>query len=287
MRPAAAPLLSCPVCARVCLPAYEHHEAQIYRCQSCSHCFSNPATLVPENYEPAYYEQVHKNWFAHPNFSLFERIRKLIASRGTKCRVLDVGCGRGDLLKYLQARNPQLELTGIELSDLQSAAGIRFIKSDIFEFEVTEKFDFVIALAVIEHVADIQQFVLRLSSLARPGGTVLVMTLNEGSLLYRVARSLRCLGWKAAFERLYSSHHLHHFTVSSLFSLMQKSGLRVRNQFTHNFPLAAVDFSGSDSLVGRIQLAGVAACFGAGRLLNMAFLQTIIGSVPEKQTDGL
>ncbi|MFZ4681267.1 MAG: class I SAM-dependent methyltransferase, partial [Terrimicrobiaceae bacterium] len=253
MRPAVAPLLSCPVCASACLPAYEHPEAQIYRCQSCSHCFSNPATLVPENYEPAYYEQVHKNWFAHPNFSLFERIRKLIASRGTTCRVLDVGCGRGDLLKYLQARNPQLELTGIELSDLQSAAGIRFIKSDIFEFEVTKRFDFVIALAVIEHVADIQQFVLRLSSLARPGGTVLVMTLNEGSLLYRVARSLRCLGWKAAFERLYSSHHLHHFTVRSLFSLMQKSGLRVQKQFTHNFPLAAVDFSGSDSLVGRIQ----------------------------------
>jgi 2-polyprenyl-3-methyl-5-hydroxy-6-metoxy-1,4-benzoquinol methylase len=157
--------------------------------------------MQAEDYGPDYYERTHKNWFQNPNIRLFERIHKYVKAFGPQCHVLDVGCGRGDLLRYLHERESRLELTGIELSELPPSPPIRFIKSDLFELELPEKFDVLVTLAVIEDIADAHGFVRRLVNFARPGGTVVVMTLNSDSLVYLVARLARSFGWNDAFNR--------------------------------------------------------------------------------------
>lgn len=236
--------------------------------------------MVHEEYGPDYYEETHRNWFENPNFALFEKIRQWALPYGNQCRVFDVGCGRGDLLKYLQAKNPDFQLTGVELSALPQTSGIRYLHSDIFDLDLPEKFDVVTNLAVIEHVADIREFVARLAAFAKPGGLVIAMTLNSDSLVYRVARASRSMGWPDAFNRLYSHHHLHHYTRASLERLMKTAGMEVVHHSSHNFPLAAVDFPPKGKVGNAIQLAGVAACFGLGRLMDMGFLQTIVCRVP-------
>ena len=232
--------------------------------------------MQAEDYGRDYYERTHKNWFQNPNIRLFERIQKYVMAFGPQCHLLDVGCGRGDLLRYLHERERRLELTGIELSELSPSPPIRFIKSDLFELEVAEKFDVVVTLAVIEHIADANGFVRRLVNFARPGGTIVVMTLNSDSLVYLVARLARSFGWDYAFNRLYSRHHLQHFNRRSLALLLERHGLQVREHFSHNFPLAAVDFQSTGPLGDAIQLIGVAGCFGLGKLLDKGFLQTAI-----------
>lgn len=268
----------CPVCSSSARRYYDHPDADLYQCLSCTHVFTDQKTLLQEDYGPDYYEKTHRNWFANPNLSLFEEIRKIAVGHSAKCRVLDVGCGNGDLLKYLHSRHPEMTLVGVELSQLPDHPGIRYIKSDIFELNLEEKFDLVVNLAVIEHVTDIVEFVKRLSSFLSPDGTLVAMTLNGDSVLYRVSRLAKTLGWPDAFNRIYSNHHLHHYTRRSLKQLMETSGLKVISHKSHNFPLAAVDFPSKGVLSDKIQLVGVAGCFALGNLLDMGFLQTIVCS---------
>lgn len=273
---------SCPVCGHAAAKVFDHPDAEIFGCPSCSHCFSDPQSVAEEAYGPDYYEETHKNWFENPNTALFEQIRQQALKFGARCSLFDVGCGRGDLLEYLHSKNPEFSLTGVELSALPPSPGIRYLHADIFELDLPEKFDVVTNLAVIEHVADIRDFVARLAGFARPGGLVIAMTLNSDSLVYRIARAGRAAGWPDAFNRLYSHHHLHHYTRASLAKLMRDSELEIVDHHSHNFPLAAVDFPSKGKIRDSIQLAGVAASFALGKLMDMGFLQTIVCRVPDR-----
>ena len=57
-----------------------------------------------EEYTPEYYEETHRNWFANPNFALFRWIEHQLPAEIRS--VLDVGCGRGDFLKFLRRQRP-------------------------------------------------------------------------------------------------------------------------------------------------------------------------------------
>ena len=155
--------------------------------------------------------RTHRNWFMNPNTSLFKTILDtIIPPRGAS--LLDVGCGDGAFLRYLHSSRNDLKLTGIDLSENQSQDGVDFIQGDFLETTFTDSFDIVTSLAVIEHVVDIQLFSRRIVQCCRPGGVVVLMTLNDDGLLYRVSRLLHRVGFSAAFNRLYSKHHLNHFS---------------------------------------------------------------------------
>src|SRR6516165_8460369 len=80
-----------------------------------------------------------------------------------------------------------------------------------------------------------------LASMSNSGGSVVVMTLDDSSLLYRVARLGRLLGASIVFNRVYSAHHLHHFTKRSLGELLERNGLRVEARLGHSVPIRAID----------------------------------------------
>jgi len=268
--------MECPVCGENARHEYNHPEAEIYRCQHCDHAFTNLGGLSPEAYNAEYFQAVHKNWFENPNFALFESIYRLAVPYGEKARVLDVGCGRCDLLIYLKSKNAGLQLTGIDLAPPPSIAGIELVHSSVFDLKISQTHDLIASLAVIEHVDDIRSFVAILKQFAHERSTIAIMTLNEGGIIYAAAKALRLIGIQAPFNRLYSKHHLHHYTVRSLRSLMEKSGLTIISHTTHNFPLAAVDFPSQGLLKDFLQKVGVAVLFAIGRVSNRSFLQTIV-----------
>lgn len=255
-----------------------HPEAELFRCGGCSHAFTRPGSiLVPERYEAAYFDEDHKRWFEHPNVELFQRILEEIPVGSS---VADVGCGRGDFLRFARTRRPDLALTGIDLSDNSYESGISFIQGDILKLNIAERFDVVVSLAVIEHVAEVGAFVRRLQQLAKPSGTVVVMTLNDGSLLYAAARLGRSIGVPLAFNRLYSIHHLHHFTRTSLSHLLTKSGCVVRIHLDHNAPVEATDLPVSKGWMDSVLRMGLRALWVAGKATHRSYLQTVVCSVP-------
>jgi SAM-dependent methyltransferase len=191
-----------------------------------------------------------------------------------------VGCGNGDFLKFLQQRRPQtVRFTGIDLFP-PTIDGIETIRGDLLKATVAEPFDAVVSLAVIEHAPNVRGFVERLFAACKPGGLTVIMTLDANGLLYSSARLARRAGITIASDRLYSSHHLHHFTTRSLCVLLELHGFRVLTVHHHNAPIQAMDVPAPNEAVRRVLLGGVAACFGAGRLTKRCYLQTIVSRRP-------
>jgi 2-polyprenyl-3-methyl-5-hydroxy-6-metoxy-1,4-benzoquinol methylase len=269
-------VLNCTVCKSASYLETSFSDVELHRCSACGHCFTAQESLKKtEVYDTSYFLETHKNWFSHPDILLFQNILKLITEQ-KKINVLDVGCGNGNFLKFLRSANSQLSLTGIDVAENSAAAGIDFIQADFLEWNHPNKFDVVVSLAVIEHVNDIRLFSNKLAQFTKDGGLVVVMTVNENSVPYKVARICRSLGFRAPFERLYSHHHLNHFTKNSLATLMRSADLKPVQKIMHNGPLRAVDFESSSFATGMILKTGVAGMFLLGNLSHNTLLQTIV-----------
>jgi 2-polyprenyl-3-methyl-5-hydroxy-6-metoxy-1,4-benzoquinol methylase len=255
----------------------KHPEAELFRCSRCTHAFSRPDSISePEAYSDSYYEEQHKRWFEHPNVELFGRIADYIAKDAS---VLDVGCGRGDFLRFIRGIRPDLRLSGIDLSGTARGEGIRFIPGDILSTEIDERFDAVVSLAVIEHISDVKGFVRRLSRLTKPRGIVVTMTLNDSSLLYALARAGRCVDVPLAFDRLYSKHHLHHFTRKSLRTVFTEAGFAIISDFDHDAPIEAMDIPVKNSAADAVLRSGLRVVWKAAQITRRGYLQTIVCTV--------
>jgi SAM-dependent methyltransferase len=270
------------VCNRTAKPDLMLSEVELWRCETCGHCFSNfDSAAEMETYDHDYYQVQHRRWFENPNYALFKLISRLIQSQSSSCSVLDVGCGQGEFLRYLHKQGIGERLTGIDLSteDLKKE-GILFIKGDMLKHDFYERYDLVVSLATVEHVTDVVCFAQRLYELCLPGGYVVVMTVNERGMPFLIAHCLARLGISFAADRLYEKHHLNHFTVSSLRQLMIISGFEVENTLFHNVPLAAVDIPGDSQLIESLLRAAVLGVFAVGWTLHRKMLFWMWGAAP-------
>jgi SAM-dependent methyltransferase len=86
-------------------------------------------------------------------------------------RILEVGCGRGDLLRRLGEAG--FEAVGIELSAAEAqagrAAGLDLREADLLSFDETP-FDAVLFTRSLHHLSDLAAAVERSSGLLKPGG---------------------------------------------------------------------------------------------------------------------
>ncbi len=111
-------------------------------------------------------------------------------------RILDAGCGAG-LVSEPVARLGA-EVTGIDASAHNIAIARRHALSSGLEINYhcatpeelsasQEPFDAVLSLEVVEHVADLPAFLTATASLVRPGGLLVIGTLNRTALSYALA----------------------------------------------------------------------------------------------------
>jgi len=231
-----------------------------------------------EVYGSDYYLETHRNWFENPNIPLFEELRSILVSIGAR-NLLDVGCGNGAFLKYMRAEGVPIALKGIDLSEAVKDEQIVFIRGDFLTNDFHEKFDAIVSLAVIEHLADIQSFVRRFHELLDANGTAIIMTLNEDGILYRIARFLRNCGIASPFLRLYDPHHINHFSQKSLIRLLTNSGLfKIVRVINHNTLMSAIDVPSHNPIVRGVMKLGIAGIFFIGRVTGRTYLQTIVAS---------
>lgn len=244
-------MLKCPVCSSAVKQIlFKVPCATVSNCAHCSHTFSHNVECSPsEIYIEDYFKIHHKNWFENPNYALFNRLEALLLREFGKkdISVLDVGSGNGDFLRHLHSRG-FTNLTGIDFSPSQHES-IQFLQGDIFainEHTFGRKFDAVISLLTIEHVEDIHKFTKILQLLTKIGGILCIVTNDESSLIYTLAKYANKLGLHFGVDRLYDKHHLNHFTKKSLKICLEKnSKLKVVDHYGINFPFAAIDLSKS------------------------------------------
>lgn len=267
----------CPVCGAHAHFENKHPETDLYRCGTCSHCFSrNYSASDEEVYDDDYFYETHRNWFENPNLPLFDWIVQALRQAGPLKSVCDVGCGKGALLRYFARQDSEVELVGIDLTDNDPDPRITYIQADFLATQFDRTFDVVCSNNVIEHIPDCQTHVAALRDLCNADGRVVIMTINESSLVYLVARLLNRIGMSSAFQRLYSVHHKHHFSVRSLEALMEKNGMSVSIRRTHNLPMRSMDIPGATAVHRAVNKVILMGLFAMSHVVGGPLSQTII-----------
>ncbi len=269
--------VQCGVCLKSESVTLLDSRLKLYKCRDCNHTVTAHPTHDPELYSAYYYSQAHKNWFKHPNFSLFSYLNQTLRrlADGKNLNLLDVGCGNGDFLKYLAKKNPAWRLYGVDTVE-NEYLGVRFFRQDFFQYEPEIKFEAAVTLTVIEHIEDGHLFLEKIRACLRPGGLLAVTTNNNDGLFYKIARGLNKIGFHAAHDRIYSSHHVQHFTNTSLRLLLERHGFQILVIKNHNYPLKAVDTPPANLLMRTLYGIAVAVIFFLSGIFGNGFLQTCV-----------
>lgn len=230
----------CPICeGRNFSRHYVHDDRYGYpgnytllHCSACGHRF------LQVNFTAENLKDMYSNYYPRANLSLenyipYKKPNKLATwldgekhapflwtSPGTN--VLDIGCGFGESLGYLQAYG--CNAYGVEADENIRRVAEKFgfkVHIGLFDPAIYERnfFDYVTLGQVIEHVADPLQTIRDIARVLKPRGVAVLSTPNAN-------------GWGAwLFGKYWISwhapYHLHFFTPKSINKLAAEAGLEV------------------------------------------------------------
>ncbi len=128
-------------------------------------------------------------WNEHlARYAFAARVVQLMLGGGKTLCVLDAGCGSGYGAAHLACLGPGAQVVGVDTSEEAlayarthyTAPNLRFERSDCqaLEFAAGE-FDLVVALEVIEHLAEPDAFLQQAGRILRPSGQLIVSTPNR------------------------------------------------------------------------------------------------------------
>ena len=116
----------------------------------------------------------------------FERNAKSLSCL-SGLRLLDIGCGAGLLCEPFTRLGALVigidpSATNIAAAKLHADKGhlsIDYRCTTVEEMDARERFDIVLAMEVVEHVVDVGAFIKRCAAMLKPGGLMVVSTLNR------------------------------------------------------------------------------------------------------------
>lgn len=188
----------CPICgreaARLLVARYSaaNHEYRLFECQTCTVRFWTPRTGAGAHYYAS--EQLSMYQAIHDGERPVEKDARYRAFfRGFDAtrpqRVLDIGCGSGDLLQEVQRLGH--EVWGVDFDPISiERARARGLKNvccgsveGFFQSHPELTFDQITAFDVVEHLTDPIAVLRRVRDALKPGGALTVTVPNRERLL--------------------------------------------------------------------------------------------------------
>lgn len=204
---------------------------QICHCGNCTHRFTNPVPAAAEI--GPYYKS--ETYISHSNTSrgiinrLYQTVRKItlkgkkkLVSKATglnKGRMLDIGSGAGAFLATMQSAGWQVE--GLEPDEDARAVAMSDFNVEarpIEDFFALEKgvYDAITMWHVLEHVHELDKYMVQMKELLKPGGSLLIAVPNYDS---RDADK-----YKERWAAYDVPRHLYHFSARSMEHLLKRHG---------------------------------------------------------------
>lgn len=181
-----------------------------------------PAPMDQSTYDPAYFERLFAVedghfWFRARNEIIASLVAQLTASLASGYRVLEVGCGTGNVLRVLEKACPSGEITGVDLfaeglNFARRRTSCRLVRGDVHALPFDQPFHLIGLFDVLEHLHDDMQALRDLHDALVPGGALLLTVPAHPSL------------WSYFDE---ASHHQRRYDATELRSKLLNSGYHV------------------------------------------------------------
>lgn len=216
------------------------------RCDGCGHFYLNPRPDITELslMYPANYGTFSNRFQGRAN--LLGRIKTIVNRKRLKsvvvhlplrARVLDVGCGNGELLIALRQARPDLELFGldwhfpVETRAALEGQDIGVIEAPLEAAELpAQPFDLIVMLQLIEHLWEPEESLRRLVRAMAKDGRLLIETPNTDGWDRQIFAD-------GAWGGYYFPRHLNLYNFERLAGLLRKVGLDVESQRSLLAPL--------------------------------------------------
>ena len=228
------PLVSierCSVCGGTDLAPLSLGDHPLQRCRSCRAVVSarigDPAAVYDDSYHTG-----ESGMFIDTDLPGFrdylqrvnrERVALLGPVSRPPGRLLDIGCGRGDLL--VAAREAGWQVLGVEMVAAAAAVARERHGLDVRTGTLVDagippgSLDVVTGTHLLEHMVDTVEFLGQVRALLRPGGRVFVEVPN-----WRHPLRVRERG---EWRHLHPYEHVTHFTAPTLRAALRRGGFRV------------------------------------------------------------
>jgi predicted TPR repeat methyltransferase len=158
-------------------------------------------------------------YFQNPlraRYEASELLKAQISALPRGARVIDLGCGDLALLHEIARMRQDVELHGVDVGDLPAGTplnGIKYTKADLTDFSTNQRFDLVLAIDVLEHLAMPQRLVNLGWKLLGSGGSIYVSAPSVTKLLL------------FGDENFYSDYtHIRPFNVKGMARLLADNG---------------------------------------------------------------
>lgn len=164
------------------------------------------------------YEAEDKHfWFRSRNRLIGALVRQLTKNFQSDSRVLEVGCGNGNVLRVLEKNVKRGEVAGIEpfaeaVTLARGRVSCKVIQGDVRALPFSAEFDLVCMFDVLEHIANDEESLGKIIELLKPNGILLLTVPAHKSL------------W-SYFDDI--SHHYRRYEKNGLKSLLEQKGLAV------------------------------------------------------------
>lgn len=209
----------------------------VYKCSDCGFGFTQHAptpNLIGNFYRSEQYIS-HTNTRKGLTNRVYHRVREQMLSRKRrlieravpgsqekKGKLLDIGCGTGHFLGYMQDQG--WEVQGIEPSPEARAAATKRIGKPVEDVQGLSEpgnagQDLITLWHALEHIHDPDGYLTRIHALLRENGILIIAAPNHESLDARIYKDR----W-AAYD---VPRHLWHFTPSSIRKLVEPKGFRL------------------------------------------------------------
>jgi 2-polyprenyl-3-methyl-5-hydroxy-6-metoxy-1,4-benzoquinol methylase len=253
--PEAVPLtVACPVCGSCDSRERFRLEVLPYAIRQCRTCglgwMHPPPTEADLSafYPPDYYGAEGVKFRGLIEWAIrlvgVRRLRFITAHLPPGAAVLDVGCGRGVLLRELADRGYRVygtERSWEAVCGADPRAEIRCAPTLRDAAFSDNMFDLAIVWHVLEHLPDPRETLQELHRLLKPGGSAIIAVPNFSSWQAR---------WSgAAWFHLDPPRHLFHFSMTALERLLTETGFQVRSR--HHFSLRQNPFGWVQSALNR------------------------------------
>jgi 2-polyprenyl-6-hydroxyphenyl methylase / 3-demethylubiquinone-9 3-methyltransferase len=154
-------------------------------------------------------------------------------------RMLDIGCGAGLLCEPFTRLGAQVigvdpSASNIAAAKLHAEKGhlsIDYRCTTVEEMDARERFDIVLAMEVVEHVSDVGMFLNRCAALLKPGGMMVVSTLNRNwkSFALAIVGAEYVLRWLPRgthqWDKFVTPDELAKYLLDSRLAITEQSGV--------------------------------------------------------------